>query len=152
MKSERPPIIDYEPDAPARRLKWWQFGLVGAVALSVATAVKVIRSLVRGTMGESGFSEALLFAAAIFAMGFICGVVVWVGRGWHRHIGMAGDALLGMVVMVVFFLSCMAVFDPEMLGAKFTSGGVPMLVLGSIIGLVVGASAGRDLRKKGDDH
>ena len=145
--SERPPIIDYEPDAPTRPPKWWQFGLVGAAALSIATVIKVIRAVVRGTMGESGFAKAPVFAAAIFAMDFACGVVVWIGRGWHRHIGMAGDALLGMIVIVFFFLCCMALFDPGMLGSKFRSGGVPMLVLGSVIGLVMGALVGRDLRK-----
>ena len=61
---------------------------------------------------------------------------------------MFGDAIVGMVVMVVFFLSCMLLFDQELLEKKLWSGGLPMLVLGAFAGLVGGAWTGRDLRKQ----
>jgi hypothetical protein len=38
---------------------------------------------------------------------------------------MAGDAIVGLAVMVAFFVSCMLLFEPEMLGAKFWNGGAP---------------------------
>jgi hypothetical protein len=129
-------------------MRWWQFGLFGGVVLSVATLIKVARALVRGLSGEGGLVEAVGFAAAIFAMGFVCGVVVWAGRGLYERIGMAGDAIVGLVVMVVFFLSCMLLFDPALLGPKLSSGGVPMLGLAVVLGLFGGAWIGRDVRKE----
>ena len=127
-------------------MRWWQFGLVGGMVLSIATGIKAVRALKSGGLGEHSFRDAVLFAATIFAMGFICGLVVCVGRGWHRRIGAAGDALLGMIVMIVFFLSCMVVFSPEMFGPKLKSQGLPMLGIASIIGLIGGVWTGRDLR------
>jgi hypothetical protein len=50
--------------------------------------------------------------------------------------------------MVAFFVSCMLLFEPEMLGAKFWNGGAPMLGLAVGIGLIGGAWIGRDLRKE----
>lgn len=128
-------------------MRWWQFGLAGGIVLSLATAVKVIRALVGGAEGETNWGEAAGFAAAIFGMGFLCGVIVWAGKGLYQRIGMAGDALVGVAVMVVFFISCMLVFEPEMLGAKFQNGGLPMLGGAVVVGLIGGAWVGRDLRK-----
>jgi hypothetical protein len=131
-----------------RTMRWWQFGLLGGVVLSLATAVKVIRAIVGGATGEAEWSEAAGFAAAIFGMGFLCGVIVWAGRGLYRWIGMVGDAIVGAAVMVSFFVSCMLMFAPEMLGAKFSSGGVPMLVAAVVVGLIGGAKIGRNVRKE----
>ncbi|MFI5460005.1 MAG: hypothetical protein ACHRXM_31685 [Isosphaerales bacterium] len=131
-----------------RALRWWQFGLFGGVVLSLATVVKLIRAVVRGAAGEAVWGEAAGFAAAIFAMGFACGVVVWAGRGLYQRLGMAGDAIVGLAVMVVFFVSCMLLFEPAMLGAKFSSGGAPMLGLAVILGLIGGAWIGRDVRRE----
>ena len=127
--------------------RWWQFGLLGGFVLSLATAIKVVRALVRGAAGEVEWGEAAGFAAAIFGMGFLCGVIVWAGKGLHRRLGMAGDAIVGLAVMVAFFVSCMLLFDPEMLGAKFSSGGAWLLGMAAVIGLISGAWIGRDLRK-----
>jgi hypothetical protein len=129
-------------------MRWWQFGLFGGVVLSLATAVKVIRAVVRGAAGEADWGEAAWFAAAIFGMGFLCGVIVWAGKGLYRRLGMAGDAIVGSAVMVAFFTSCMLLFEPELLGAKFSSGGVPMLGLAVLLGLIGGAWIGRDIRKE----
>jgi hypothetical protein len=127
--------------------RWWQFGLVGGVGLSLATLIKVIRVL-GGTAGEATWGETVGFAAAIFGMGFVSGVIVWAGRGLYHRIGMAGDAIVGLVVMVVFFTSCMLISEPELLGPKFPTGGAPMLALGAVIGLIAGAWVGRDWRKE----
>ena len=83
-----------------RAMRWWQFGLFGGVVLSLATAVKVVRAIIGGLAGEAGWTDAVGFATAIFAMGFLCGVIVWAGRGLYRWIGIAGDAIVGLAVMV----------------------------------------------------
>jgi len=129
-------------------MRWWQFGLLGGFVLSLATLIKVIRAVVRGLAGEAEWGEAAAFAVAIFAMGFACGVVVWAGKGLYRRLGMAGDAIVGLAVMVVFFLSCMFLFEPALLGARFGSGGAPMLGLAVVLGLIGGAWIGRDVRKE----
>ncbi len=135
-----------------RLTRWWQFGLFGGAVLSLATAVKVVRAVVRGEVDVGELSEAAWFAAAIFGMGFLCGVIAWIGRGLHQQLGMAGDAVVGVAVMLVFFVSCMLLFAPEMLGAKFSSGGAPMLGLAVVVGLIGGAWIGRDLRKEWAKH
>jgi hypothetical protein len=135
-----------------RTLRWRQFGLFGAVVLSLATAIKVVRAVVLGAAGQAEWGEAGRFAAAIFGMGFLCGVIVWAGRGLSRRLGMAGDAIVGLAVMLCFFLSCMLLFDPELLGAKFSFGGAPMLALAIIVGLIGGAVIGQELRKESAKH
>jgi hypothetical protein len=131
-----------------RKVPWWQFGLLGGVVLSLATLIKLIRALVAGVAGGAEWSEAAGFAAMIFAMGFVCGLVAWAGQGLSRRFGMAGDAVVGVAVMVVFFLCCMLVFDPELLGPKLANGGVPMLGLAVVAGLILGVWIGHDLRKE----
>lgn len=128
--------------------RWWQSGLLGGVGLSVATFIKVIRAVIRGATGEADWIEATGFAVAIFAIGFVCGVIVWAGRGLSRRFGLVGDAVIGMVVMVVFFLACMLLSEPELLQEKLWYGGLPMLGLAVVLGLVGGAWIGRDLRKQ----
>ena len=129
-------------------MRWWQSGLVGGAALSITTAVKVVRAVVCGAVGDIEWGEAAGFAAAIFGMGFLCGVIVWAGKGLYRRIGWVGDAIVGLAVMVVFFISCMLLFEPELLGSKFYSGGLPMLGLAVVFGLISGAWAGREIRKE----
>ena len=128
-------------------MRWWQFGLFGGVVLSLATGIKVTRAVVRGALGEAEWGEAVGFGAAIFGMGFLCGVIVWAGKGLYQRLGLAGDAIVGLVVMVVFFVACMLLFEPAMLGAGFWSGGAPMLGMAVVGGLIGGAWIGRDLRK-----
>ena len=127
--------------------RWWQFGLFGSVALSILTAFKLVRAMVGGAAGEAEWGEAAGFAAAIFGMGFLCGVIVWAGKGLYRRFGMVGDAIVGVAVMVTFFVCCMLLFEPEMLGAKFSSGGAFMLGLAVVVGLFGGPWIGRDIRK-----
>lgn len=129
-------------------MRWWQFGLLGGFVLSLATAVKVVRAVVRGAAGEAAWGEAAGFAAAIFGMGFVCGVVVWAGRGLSRRFGPAGDAVVGLVVMEVFFVSCMLLFEPELLGSKFEHGGLLMLGGAVPLGLFAGWYIGRDFRPR----
>jgi hypothetical protein len=131
-----------------RKLSWWRCGLLGSFVLSFATLIKFIRAVVGWAAGGADWGEAAGFAAMIFAMGFVCGLVAWAGQGLSRRFGAAGDALVGVAVMVVFFLGCMLVFAPEMFGPRFASGGVPMLGLAVVAGLILGVWIGRDLRRE----
>jgi hypothetical protein len=117
------------------------------MTLSIATVVKLIRAVVRGLAGEANGTQAVGFLVLMFAMGFLCGVVAWVGRGLYDRIGFVGDSIVGMAVMVVFFLSCMFVFAPDLLGSRFGVGGLPMLALALIVGAICGPCFARDLRK-----
>jgi hypothetical protein len=129
-------------------MRWWMFGLVGGGVLLVATAVKFVRVLVGGVGGEGGLLEALTFAALLFGVGFACGVIVWAGRGLYRWIGLAGDAVVGSVVMIVFFMACMLAFSPDLLAEKLFAGGLPMLGMAVVLGAIGGAWTGRDVRKQ----
>lgn len=127
--------------------RWWQFGLVGGIVLSLATLIKVIRAIVRGVADETALTEFGNFAAAFFVMGFVCGVVVWAGRGLSRRLGAIGDAVVGLVVMQVFFVSCMLLFEPAMLGQKFEHGGRPMLLFAVPLGLFAEWHIGQAIRR-----
>ena len=131
-----------------RTKRWWQFGLCGGIILSLATAAKAVRVIVLGGGGQVHWREAPGFAAAIFAMGFLCGVIVWAGQGLHRRLGVAGDAIVGLTVALCFIVSCMLLLAPEMLGAEFLSGETAMLGFFVVIGLVGGMWLGYDLRKQ----
>lgn len=135
-----------------RKVPWWPCGLLGGAVLSLVTLVRFIGAAaflwLTGTAIPGGWREAAGLIALMFAMGFVCGVVAWAGQGLSRRLGLAGDALIGVAVMVVFFLGCMVVFDPEMLGPRFATGGIPMFGLAVVAGLILGAWIGHDLRKE----
>ena len=131
--------------APSR---WWQFGLLGGVVLSYSTAIKFVRAIRGGNSPDAIWSELLEFSASVFGIGFLCGVIVWAGRGLYQYLGPLGDALVGLVVMVAFFASVMLVAEPELLREKFANGGGPMLIFAAVTGPIVGIWIGRDLRKK----
>lgn len=143
----RNPDAAIEPSVAWLR-RWWQFGLIGGFALSYATAIKLFRAIRGGTDPDVDWGELPGFAATLFGMGFLCGVIVWAGRGLYRRIGLAGDAIVGLVVMVVFFISCAVVFEPSWLGDKFSTGGAPMFGFAAVLGLILGPWIGRDLRKE----
>jgi hypothetical protein len=61
-----------------RYTRWWQFGLLGGLVLSLATIIKLIRTfligaVIGGAVGQAGWTDAVGFALAIFGMGFVCG-------------------------------------------------------------------------------
>ncbi len=120
--------------------------MIGGVGLSLTTARKIFWAVIGGFAGEPEWDKAAGFAAAIFGMGFLCGLIVWAGRGLYRWLGMVGDAIVGLAVMFGFFVSCMLLFEPAMLGPKFSSAGAPMLGFGAVLGLICGAWIGRDWR------
>ena len=128
-------------------VRWWQFGAVGGFTLSVATAVNLVRAIFRGAAGEARLVDSLRLFALTFAMGFVCGVVAWAGRGLHDRIGMIGDSIVGVAVMIVFFLACMLAFEPALLGSRFRVGGLPMLVVAIVVGAICGPWFAGDLRK-----
>jgi nitrate reductase gamma subunit len=131
-----------------KKMRWWEAGMLGAVVLSIATLFKFVQTVAWRETGEARWAQVLGFAAAIAGISFLCGVIGWAGRGLYRRIGMAGDALVGMVIMTVFFLYCMILFEPEMLWSKFRPNGNLMLGLAMVVGLIAGPLFGRDLRKE----
>ena len=129
-------------------MRWWQFGLVGGFGLTAGTFIKFVIAVYRGSALEADWGKAAAFAGAVFGMGFACGLIVWAGRGLYRWLGMAGDAIVGVAVMVTFFVACMLLFEPALLGARFSGGGAPMLALAVAFGLIFGPWAGRDWRRE----
>lgn len=76
-------------------ISWWQCGLIGGVTFSVAPLIKIVRSIpwfFTDPWGE------LLFAAEIFAMGFVCGALVGVLRRLSKR--PATGVLLGATFAV----------------------------------------------------
>ena len=128
-------------------MRWWQFGLTGGIVLSLATAARLIPALMYGVAGEADWNEAAGFIATIFGTGFLCGLIVWRCKYLYRRFGMLGDAIAGLAVMLAFFIACMLVFDPQMLRARFSSGGAPMLGFAALLGIFGGAWMGRDWRR-----
>lgn len=132
----------------SRGVSWWRCGLLGSFVLLASTGVKFLRALVAGATPGFGWGNAAGFVAGLFALGFACGLVGWAGLGLSRRFGSVGDAMVGVAVTVVFFLGCMLAFAPEMLGPKWTAGGLPMIGLAVLVGLVCGPWFGRDLRRE----
>ena len=112
--------------------------------LSIATAVNVVKALIRGD-DAFRWSEVSGVALAVFFMGFLCGVIAWSGKGLHKKFGAIGDALVGMAVFIAFFTCCMLLFAPELLGAKLHDGGLPMLGVAALAGVIAGIWFGHDL-------
>lgn len=129
-------------------LTWWQYGLVGGVALTVAALTKLLVAVAAGLVGADRWAEAPVFFAAVFGMGFTGGLVAWAGRGLSRRFGPTGDAVTGAAVMVVFFLACIGLFDPDLLGPKFRTGGLPTLGLAVPLGMFGGWLVGQDFRPR----
>jgi hypothetical protein len=129
-------------------VRWYLCGLIGGVTLSIATVAKAVGAVVAGPgLGGVSPADAAGFAAAIFGMGFVCGVVAWAARGLSRRFGPAGDAAVGLVVMVVFFACCMVLFDPAMLMDRFVPQGLLMFGLAAVLGPIGGVLVGCDLRR-----
>jgi len=147
MSSHIESNVSSRRDSARQPLSWWQFGVLGAVVLSVATLFKVVGALFEGVKHPVAWQDAAIFALEIAAMGFACGVVVRAGSGLHERLGRLGDAIVGAVVMIAFFAMCMLLFDPALLGPRFTSGGLHMFGLAIVFGAIGGAWVAHDVRK-----
>jgi len=137
---------------PPKRISWLQLSVVGGLTLSLVTLLigapfKIAAYLFQHKSEPIAWGELIGFPFLIFGMGFLCGSVVWALQGLSRRLGLLGDAITGLVVMNVFFLSCMLIFDRAMLQGN-APGREAMLVLGSVAGLVLGGWIGRDLRRE----
>ena len=132
-----------------RGLSWWKCGVWGATVLVLVTAVgvplKVVAYWVRYHAVDVPWRDVPFFLGAIPAMGFVGGVVVWLLLPLSRKLGAVGDALIGLVTMVVFFALCMFLFAPSLLMPN-PARGLAMWVLAIIVGSVLGAWCGRDIR------
>lgn len=123
-------------------------GVYGGVILSFGMAWKIVEALVAGRMGKVDWREAWIYEAALFALGFVCGVIIWAGRGLYRRFGMAGDALVGVAVTLALIVSGMFVFAPDMLRApNLAVAAVPLFASAVIIGVLGGAGLGHEFRK-----
>jgi hypothetical protein len=129
-------------------LKWWQCGSIGAGLFLLVTVIGMpIKIFLMPNEGKPfPWSEFPRFALMIAIMGFILGVVFWLGRILTRRLGRAGDALTGLLIGDTFFLICMWLFQRESL-LRFDSDTRIMLALGTVVGLVLGVWIGHDLRK-----
>ena len=125
-------------------MRWWEGGLIGGIVLSGTTVFNALGAYVGGMDGPAPWTGIFGVVAATFGMGFLCGVVVWSGKGLHRRFGAVGDALIGMVVMLVFFACCMLLFAPELLGPK-RDDGLLMLGVAAVAGAVGGIWFGHDI-------
>jgi hypothetical protein len=124
-------------------MRWWECGLIGGIVLSGTTVVNAVKAIVGGRTVP--FGELLSVAIVVFFVGFLCGVIAWSGRGLHQRLGAVGDALVGAAVMVAFFICCMFLFAPELLGAKLHDGGLLMLGIAALAGVIGGIWFGHDL-------
>jgi len=126
-------------------MRWWISGLIGGTVLSGATMSNDVTALIRGIDGPTPWADIFGVVVATFCMGFLGGVMVWSGKGLHRRFGAAGDALIGMAVMLAFFVCCMLLFAPELLGPKLRDGGFAMLGMASLLGAIGGVWFGHDI-------
>jgi hypothetical protein len=125
-------------------MRWWECGLIGGIVLSGATVANAIKAAFGWLDSPVPWGDAIEVAVAVFFMGFLCGVIAWSGKGLHRRLGAIGDALVGVAVMVAFFVCCMLLFAPELLGAKLHDGGLLMLGIATLIGAIGGVWFGHD--------
>jgi hypothetical protein len=132
------------------RRAWWQWGLIGGATLSLATLSKVLIALPRLLSQNASWHELPGVAALVFVLGFVCGVVAWLGSGLSRRWGRVGDALLGAIVMNVFFLGCMVVFAREVLAGERSGAGL-FFLMATALGTLGGTLVGRDLRAAPDE-
>jgi hypothetical protein len=126
-----------------KRPAWWKFGLLGSAVLTIATVVKILKSVNKLLDNNISWSEMLVLGIRIPMAGFLCGLVVWLILPLSKALGVVGDAIVGMVTIIVFFFLCMFDYDPSLLSSR----GLPMFGLAVIIGAVLGIWVGRDLRK-----
>ena len=128
------------------RLPWWKCGILGGIVLSSATLIKVIGAIPRFFTEDVPWSEFVFLPFAVFGMGFVCGSLVGVLRGLSSRLGIVGDVVIGAAVMNIYFLCCMALFDPKMLSSE-ALGGAMMLFFATVTGMIGGAWLGNDLRR-----
>lgn len=126
-------------------MRWWESGLIGGVVLSGTTAFNAVNAFVGDVDGPTPWVDIFGVVAATFCMGFLCGIIAWSGKGLHRRFGAAGDALVGMAVMLAFFTCCILLFAPELFGPKWLDGGLPMLGVAMLFGAVGGIWFGHDI-------
>jgi hypothetical protein len=128
-----------------KTLPWWTCGLIGALGLSISTLIKAFYEIPRILKGGGTWSEFLTTVGAVFGMGFLCGILVWISLGLAKRFGTIGDTLVGVITMLFFFGLCMLIFDQSLLIPDPTKG-LPMFLLAIPLGGLLGFLTGRDLR------
>ena len=122
-----------------RDTTWWQFGLIGGIALSLATLYKFVHALPRLFQQPFPWSALVAAPVAAFLLGFACGCVVWCLRSISSRFGLAGDAIIGVVVVNVYFLLVAVLVDRNLL-RLWVERESAAVILG--VAAVVGAGGG----------
>lgn len=127
----------------------WRFGLVGGVGLAGAGLMKAMRVFLKVKAAGFTLGDELMFLSYLFGMGFAGGLIAWYLRFLPRKYGIPGEALLGAILMNLFFVCCAAVFD-----ATLILGNLDHLVwlfgFASLLGAFAGILIGKDFRPTND--
>jgi hypothetical protein len=112
-----------------------------------ATILKIVGAIPRLLAGEMPWGELVGLLVAVFVMGFVGGSLAALLRPLSDRLGRAGEVVIGVVVVDVFFLCCMACYDRPMLFGEASGRGL-MLLLGTALGAVAGPWFAGDLRRR----
>lgn len=115
--------------------------------MAVITLLKSIAAIVGGIYRGDGMLDALGVSAAAFVAGFVCGVIFWSGKGLSRRLGRVGDALVGAITMLAFFVMILFMSGHATLQHGFRSDEAPMLFVGVFLGAGLGLVNGYDPQK-----
>jgi len=126
-------------------LRWWTWGIIGGISLSLLTLIKGLAAVLFLRPGEWDATAAVA-PLLTFGMGFICGSLAGLLRGLSRRMGLFGDAMIGAVVADAYFLCCMFCFCPQMLTGEEPGRG-QMLLGATLLGMICGPWFGRDFRR-----
>jgi hypothetical protein len=141
----------------AARHPWLAYGLFGGILMAglTMTRLAVVKSqrlageFVDNVARRPSFTwdEILRIGLVMFAAGFVCGLLVRASRGLSVRYGVAGDVLVGMLVLNALLVMCLIAFDPEVLRKPW---GVllPLFGIATGLGAVLGFLLGREVRKE----
>ena len=79
------------------RLRWWQYGILSGIALSMLLLSKIVDGLLNGELAVADIAGELIVVAMFFPVGFLCGLIVWAGQKLTRRFGMLGGAITGFL-------------------------------------------------------
>jgi hypothetical protein len=132
-----------------RNVSWWHFGVIGGLALSLATGYKFLQAIPRLWNGIIPWTELLAIAGLAFLIGSICGCVVWFLRKLSSRFGLTGDAVIGAVTVNVYFPLLAAFVDRELLRLWMVKESVlTMFGVATVLGAGAGLLFGMDQRRR----
>jgi hypothetical protein len=116
------------------------------MAITLLGALKgSAKSAVQGTL--LSVFPGVPFWLKLTAVGFVVGAAYPLVRWVPGPLGRLGDALLGMLLMPLYFAGCFAVFgQPEVRGRPMSIW--PLMGMSLVIGAIAGVITGEDFRKR----